>query len=132
MVCMLRTCASFLQLHQRTFKGEFQRLLRNDNLCVVDRLLARGNSVKKVARTAMNRCSSRSHSIFTIRLNRTSATAPSKSSCFHFIDLAGSETIGPHEHATRFDSHIGSRVEHGVAGLQRHRPSISHSQHSQT
>lgn len=64
-------------------------------------LLVKGDSVKQVARTAMNRCSSRSHSIFTIRLTRTSSAAAPKTSSFHFIDLAGSETIGPHEHTTR-------------------------------
>lgn len=58
-------------------------------------LLRAGLKHRRVASTAMNRESSRSHSVFTLRLEmverRANGATKTKTSAFHLIDLAGSE-----------------------------------------
>ncbi|BGP49705.1 hypothetical protein JCM10450v2_005610 [Rhodotorula kratochvilovae] len=58
-------------------------------------VLARGQSNRRVFSTLANRASSRSHSIFTIRLVRTSPItgAEVSTSRFSIVDLAGSERV---------------------------------------
>ena len=58
-------------------------------------LMHRGNTNRRVGETAMNRNSSRSHSVFTINIQSTeikSNITTSTSSKFNLIDLAGSES----------------------------------------
>lgn len=57
-------------------------------------VLAQGQSNRRVFSTLANRASSRSHSIFTLRLVRTHrATGAEKTSRFSIVDLAGSERV---------------------------------------
>lgn len=57
-------------------------------------VLARGQSNRRVFSTLANRASSRSHSIFTLKLVRTHrATGAERTSRFSIVDLAGSERV---------------------------------------
>ncbi|BGP56583.1 hypothetical protein JCM8202v2_004209 [Rhodotorula sphaerocarpa] len=57
-------------------------------------VLARGQSNRRVFSTLANRASSRSHSIFTLKLVRTNrATGAELTSRFSIVDLAGSERV---------------------------------------
>jgi kinesin family protein 3/17 len=63
----------------------------------IERAMDAGNSNRKVGETAMNKTSSRSHSIFTIYLERSDETddgsgkAKIRAGKLHLVDLAGSE-----------------------------------------
>ncbi|THV04219.1 kinesin-domain-containing protein [Dendrothele bispora CBS 962.96] len=60
----------------------------------VKTLLASGQDRRSVATTLMNDCSSRSHSVFTLRLSGTNtSTGESCKGCLNLVDLAGSERI---------------------------------------
>lgn len=58
-------------------------------------LISRGSRNRHVGSTNMNKESSRSHSVLTTQIESKCMTASGvwqmKSSCFHIIDLAGSE-----------------------------------------
>ncbi|THU87116.1 kinesin-domain-containing protein [Dendrothele bispora CBS 962.96] len=74
----------------------------------VETLLASAQSRRSVAATLMNDHSSRSHSVFTLRLSGTNAsTGESCKGCLNLVDLAGSERID-----TSFSSGTG-----GTGGL---------------
>ena len=58
-------------------------------------LLKRGNEARIVASTAMNDVSSRSHSIFSLKLTTLDARVGTRTqSILHLCDLAGSESVG--------------------------------------
>ena len=56
--------------------------------------LQRGNAVRAVGETKMNRDSSRSHSVFIIKVERREGEDNIKTGQLYLVDLAGSESVG--------------------------------------
>ncbi|ORX62193.1 kinesin-domain-containing protein, partial [Hesseltinella vesiculosa] len=74
-------------------------------------LLERGSIARTTAATDMNISSSRSHAIFSIRLDQTKHTNDQPitlSSKFHFVDLAGSERL-------KRTNAVGNRAKEGIS-----------------
>ena len=85
-------------------------------------LLARGAAARRVGETAMNRESSRSHSVFTLTLETRTAGAAGLDKLLHarlnLVDLAGAPMLGFRAfcvHADAEDAHRGRRRPGQVA-----------------
>lgn len=56
-------------------------------------LIKRGNILKKIRETDLNECSSRSHVVFTLAMERTDSEGRNVECKFNLVDLAGSEKV---------------------------------------
>ncbi|KAF5360043.1 hypothetical protein D9758_007622 [Tetrapyrgos nigripes] len=80
-------------------------------------LLASAQSRRSVAATLMNERSSRSHSVFTLRISGTNAsTGESCEGCLNLVDLAGSERIN-----VSFGAGFGTGTGTGGSGSDKER-----------
>jgi hypothetical protein len=86
-----------LQLREHNVRGVFVEGLTEASVSTAEEaqaIVLRGMKARSVGATAMNRDSSRSHSVFTLLLEaaeKAGALTKSRTSRFHLIDLAGSE-----------------------------------------
>jgi len=94
---LLTPSTGSLNMREDVVKGVFVEGLSNERFLNAEGAMAimrKGISNRTVAETAMNRCSSRSHCVFTISIHSTKSmdgVSREKRSLFHLIDLAGSE-----------------------------------------
>lgn len=70
--------------------------VRVDSQLAIEKLMDQGNSTRAVASTQMNATSSRSHSIFIIKMNQKEVIAGQQKevrATINLVDLAGSERV---------------------------------------
>eukprot|EP01027_Heterolobosea_sp_BB2_P014182 GEZU01020404.1.p1 GENE.GEZU01020404.1~~GEZU01020404.1.p1 ORF type:complete len:931 (-),score=290.05 GEZU01020404.1:29-2821(-) len=86
-----------LKVHESPSRGVYIAGLKEEYVSCEDdvfKLIDIGTNNRVVATTQMNAVSSRSHSVFTITVEQTTADGSVKSGKLNLVDLAGSEKVG--------------------------------------